>query len=101
MNLVNAIAKVRFSSAKPQSVQLHNSEALLAELVCMEPGQQLKVATGEWTYYVVTGTAAFIANGDSSVVPAGQFASFAPGESHVVANETEQRLVCLAVGSGC
>ena len=109
MDLINAIAKVRFSSAKPQRVQLHKSKALLVELLCMEPGQQLSMDAGEWTYYVVTGTASVTHEGETSDVPTGHFAAIAPVEStgakgdssrletSVLANATERRLVCLVV----
>ena len=97
MNLVNAIAKVRFSSAKPQRVQLHKGETLQAELVCMEAGQQLKVSRGAWTYYVVMGSATLTVNGESSEVPTGQLAALDPAEPHVLSNRTERRLICLAI----
>jgi mannose-6-phosphate isomerase-like protein (cupin superfamily) len=97
MNLVNAIAKVRFGSAKPQRIQLHKSEAMLAEILCMEPGQQLNVTAGEWTYYVVTGGATLTTDGKDSNLSTGQFAAVGPKEPHTLANAAEQRLVCLAV----
>ena len=97
MDLVNAIAKVRFSSAKPQRVQLHKGQTLLAELLCMEAGQDLKVSRGEWAYYVVMGSATLTANGKSSEVPTGQFAALGPAEPHVLSNKTERRLICLAL----
>lgn len=98
MDFVNAIAKVRFGTAKPQHVQLHKGEGLLVELLCMESGQDLTVTSGEWVYYVVTGKAALTCNGETTEVPAGQLAAGIPGEVHTVANAGEGRLVVIATG---
>jgi len=98
MNFVNAIAKVRFASAKAQRVQLHKSETLLAEMLCMEPGQDVKVESGQWAYYIVTGTAGLTAGGTTNKLPTGQLAVTAPDEPHTIANSGESRLLCLAVG---
>ena len=97
MDIVNAIAKVRFASAKPQRIQLHKSDSLVAELLCFEPGQNLKVDGGPSCYYVVTGTAVIDGGGGAGELPAGQFATAAKDESHAIANAGEQRLVCLTV----
>jgi len=99
MNIVNAISKVRFASAKAQQVQLHAGEGLCAELLCVEPGQQLRVSVGEWTYYVVTGTARLTAGDVEAELPTGQLAATTPGQAHTIANPGEHRLVCLAIGT--
>jgi len=98
MDYVNAIAKVRFSSAKPQRVVLHKGQAITAELFCLEPGQHVTADRGEWTYYVVAGTAQFSHAGQSVVLPTGQLACACADEVHKISNDGEQRLVCLAVG---
>jgi len=98
MESVNAISKVRFASAKPQRVQLKSEGQLTGDLICMEPGQTLAVDSGEWIYYVVTGTAEFRAGQDVAELPTGQVASVDPDESHTITCAGEQRLVCLAVG---
>jgi quercetin dioxygenase-like cupin family protein len=98
MNIVNAIAKARFGSARPQRVQLHKGDGLRAELLCMEPGQELKVGSGQWVYYVVTGTATLTAATGDRELPTGQFAASDPKEKHTVANASERRLICLSVG---
>ncbi|HUS46709.1 MAG TPA: cupin domain-containing protein [Phycisphaerae bacterium] len=97
MDLINAIAKVRFSSARPQRVHLHKGKTLLAELLCMEPGQHRKIDRGQWAYYVITGAATITIHDKTSDLSAGQFAAVGPGEPHTVANAAEQRLVCLAI----
>jgi len=98
MDLINAIAKVRFASAKPQRVQLHKGGSLLAELLCMEPGQETDGQAGQWTYYVVAGKAAITGAEGGGELPAGQLAAVSKGERHRIANVGEQRLICLVVG---
>lgn len=98
MDLVNAIAKVRFATAKPQRVVLHRGEALLVEMLCFEPGQEVRVHQGEWAYYVVTGKAKLVAGGQTVDVPMGQLVATVAGEAHALANAGEQRLICLAYG---
>ena len=97
MEIVNAISKVRFTSAKPQRAQLHKQRGLQVELLCMEPGQKVQAKCGQWTYYVITGKATVTAGKDKSAVPTGQLAAGAPDETHTIANTGEQRLVCLAI----
>jgi len=98
MDVVNAIAKVRFGSAKPQRVQLRKDARCPIELLCLEPGQKLKVADGRWAYYVVTGAARVESGGAAEDVPAGHLAAASRGESHTLSSAGEQRLICLAIG---
>lgn len=97
MEIVNAISKVRFTSAKPQRAQLHKQHGLQVEILCMEPGQKLQARRGQWTYYVITGEATVTSGKDTSAVPTGQLAAGAPDEIHTISNAGEQRLVCLAI----
>ncbi len=96
MNLVNAIAKVRFSTARPQRVKIHKGWNLRAELLCMEPGQDEKVSSGEWSYYVITGMASVAYGSQRAKLISGQFFAFAPSEAHTITATGEKRLVCLA-----
>ena len=98
MYFVNAISKVRFASAKPQRIRLGSTKGLVAELLCMEAGQKIVVRSGQWAYYVITGTAKFTAGNVSGEVPAGQAGICEVDEVHTVANASQQRLVCLIVG---
>jgi quercetin dioxygenase-like cupin family protein len=98
MDLVNAIAKVRFASASPQRVSLHKGQSLNIDMLCMENGQEIRVHGGEWAYYVVAGVATVSAGGLSVKVPMGQLSATAPDEPHMLANADEDRLVCLAFG---
>ena len=98
MEVVNAIAKVRFGSAKPQCVQIHKADSFRVEMVCMERGQEMKVESGQWMYYVITGTATLKSGGKSAEAPTGQLATAGPDEPHTLANPGERRLVCMAIG---
>lgn len=97
MDAVNAIAKVRFASAKPQTVHLHKGRRLSADLLCMEPGQKLEVAASERIYYVVTGAATLRGGDAEKALPAGQLAATAPDEPHGITNTGSQRLVCVVI----
>ena len=97
MDVVNAISKVRFASAKPQTVHLHKGTRLAADLLCMEPGQRLEVSPAERIYYVVTGAATLSVHGTETPVPTGQLAATAADEPHGIANAGSQRLVCVVI----
>jgi redox-sensitive bicupin YhaK (pirin superfamily) len=98
MDLVNVIGKVRFSSAKPQTVRLHKEDKLALELLCMEPGQEYKAPAGRRAYYIISGTARIAArSGAANPLPAGQLAVTDDGEEHILSNPSEQRLICLVI----
>ena len=98
MDIVNAIAKVRFSSARPQRINIHKSGQLVAELLCLEPGQEVKVNSGQRLYYVIRGTATLATADKKDELPMGQFAAAEPDEKHSIINASEQRVICLTVG---
>jgi len=99
METVNAIAKVRFASARAQRVHLARNDTCLVEMLCMEPGQDVRLADGPWTYYVIKGTAKLAAGQASAELAAGQAAATGPAEAHTLANVGEGRLICLAIGA--
>jgi len=99
MDVVHAISKVRFTSARPQWVHLARNDAYLVDMLCMEAGQEARITSGPCTYYVVMGTARLAAAAGSVELSVGQMASSAADETHTVANAGEGRLVCLALGS--
>ncbi len=93
MASVNAIAKVRFSSGKPQRVNLLALPGGAVDLLCLEPRQQFPVSGPAVALYVVTGTARLAdAKGAIEATP-GHLLS--PQGDCTLANATEQRLVCL------
>lgn len=98
MQVVNAVSRIRFASARPQRVRLSQCGSCAVEMLCMEAGQKAKVASGPWAYYVVMGTAQIAAGQEASSLSTGQLASTGPHEPHSVANAGEGRLVCLAFG---
>ena len=96
MDVVHAIAKVRFGSAKAQRIGLCQSAPLSAELICMEAGQKFKVDSGQWLYYVIAGSAALTAGAAAHTLASGQMAMTAQDEPHTLACAGETRLICLA-----
>jgi mannose-6-phosphate isomerase-like protein (cupin superfamily) len=92
MDVVNAIGKVRFSSARAQRVQL----APGSDLLCMEPGQSLQVEGGNWQYYVVAGGLGVEAGDESAQAKSGQLIWLNSGAAHKLTNAQEVRLVVLA-----
>jgi len=98
MEIVNAVAKVRFGSAKPQCIQLHRDGQLALELLCMEPGQSFS-APGGRAYYVIAGQAEVSSTGKPSSIAAGQLALSGTKERHILTNTGENRLICLTCRS--
>jgi len=96
MDVLNAIAKVRFNSARPQRVQLLKCDDFVCELLCLEPGQE-QTATGRCAYYLIAGSGQIKAGEDVQAADLGHFVSCAKGERHSIVNSSEQRLICLAV----
>ena len=96
MDLVNAIAKARFSTAKAQRVHLFAGEDLRVELLCLEPGQEARIEAGQWVYYVVTGSARLVGASEGELA-AGHVGASGADEAHTVRCVGEQRLVCIAV----
>jgi mannose-6-phosphate isomerase-like protein (cupin superfamily) len=97
LETVNAIARVRFSSARPQVVQLHKPGVAHVELLCMEAGQKLTVDKTPVVYYVITGSASIASAGKTVVAAAGHTVSLDTNETHVVVSPPEGRLVCLMI----
>lgn len=100
MDAVYAISKVRFASARPQRVRLTRNDSYAVEMLCMEAGQDAKVTSGPWTYYVVMGAATLTGPEGSVDLTPGQMATTDAKERHTLANAGEGRLVCLAIGAG-
>lgn len=96
MEIINAIAKVRFNSARPQRVQLSKCPDYTCDLLCLEPGQEL-TAAGRSVYYVVAGSGQMKAGKVNQPLAMGHFVTCDNDESHTVVNSSEQRLICLAV----
>lgn len=98
MKPINAIAKVRFSSARPQRVHLADEGPVGADLLCLEPQQELELAAGAGVVYVVSGSATLICEGGRETLGATQLTSI--DSDCTLTNISEQRLVCLAFKPG-
>ncbi len=96
MDVLNAIAKVRFNSARPQRVQLYRRREFLCELLCLEPRQELS-ASGRCAYYLIAGSGEVRSGRNRQSVDLGNFLTFEEGESHTLVNSSEQRLICMAI----
>lgn len=98
MEPINAISKVRFSSAKPQRVHLANSGPVQADLLCLECQQELALSAGAGVLYVVSGSATLITDAGRQSLASTQLTSI--DADCTLANISEQRLVVLAFKPG-
>lgn len=98
MTPVNAIAKVRFNSARPQRVHLLDLPSGSVDLLCLERAQELSLTGPPRVLYVVTGSAKVTDTQTTVDLPAGHLA--APEGDCTITNAGEQRLVCLRFGGG-
>jgi hypothetical protein len=98
MESFNAISKVRFSSARPQRVQLQKLNGVVCDLLCMEPKQELSMS-GRCAYYVVAGQGVIRSGKLSQDLSLGSLACTENDEHHTLLNNSEQRLICLAISS--
>ncbi|MCK4626906.1 MAG: hypothetical protein KAV00_16460 [Phycisphaerae bacterium] len=96
MDVINAIAKIRFNSAKAQRVQLHRFEGFACDMLCLEPGQEFSSA-GRCAYYFIAGTGVLKADKNKKDVNMGNFAACDEDESHTIMNSSEQRLICMVI----
>ncbi len=96
MDVINAIAKVRFNSARAQRIQLQRCGDFACDLLCLEPGQEFS-ATGRCAYYIIAGTGILKADKKAKDLSMGYFAASEKDESHTLVNSSEQRLICLIV----
>ncbi len=98
MEAFNAISKVRFSSARPQRVQLQKLHGAVCDLLCLEPHQEISVG-GRCAYYIIAGQGVIKASKLQHPMSLGCFAATEIDEHHTLANNSEQRLICLAITS--
>ncbi len=96
MDVINAIAKIRFNSAKPQRVQLHHCGDFACDMLCLEPGQEFSAA-GSCAYYFIAGAGVIKAGKNKKDIDMGNFAACEDDESHTIVNSSEQRLICMVI----
>ncbi len=98
MTGINAISKVRFSSARPQRVHLDQGDGLVSELLCMESGQKMTVGEPSATLYVILGTASVDGPDGAATLQTGHLLT--TRGCCTLTNAGEHRLVCLATRAG-
>jgi quercetin dioxygenase-like cupin family protein len=98
MDIVNAIAKARFSAVRPQHVHLHKDDNITVELLCLEAGQSATI-TKNRAYYVITGLAELITDSGPCELPTGQLVVGEAGDKCNISNTSEARLLVLVAGS--
>ncbi|MCD6378748.1 MAG: hypothetical protein J7L99_07865 [Planctomycetes bacterium] len=96
MEHINAIAKVRFNSARPQRVHLGKSDDFTCDLLCFEPGQEYS-ATERCAYYFIAANGVLKAGKEKKNVAMGHLVIFEKDQPHTIINTSEQRLICLAI----
>ena len=93
MNSVNAISKVRFSSARPQRVHLLDLPTGGVDLLCLESAQETTAKGPSTVLYIVTGSARITDGQTTQELSAGNL--LVPDGDCTIANAAEQRLVFL------
>ena len=93
MTPINAIAKVRFSSARAQRVHLADADNTRVELLCLEGGQEVTLGAPPAVLYVLGGTGTVLQDNERTTLATGHLL---PVKTHVtLTNLKEQRLICL------
>ena len=93
MTAINAIAKVRFSSGRPQRVHLVDGQRVAAELLCLERGQEMPIVGPDAMLYVIGGDATLTQDDQTDNLSPGYLLALENG--YTLANRDEQRLICL------
>lgn len=89
-----------FSSEKMGKATLFQSERLLVGLNSFEPGQEHALhahANMDKVYHVLEGTGRFLLEGQEHVMRAGELLVAPEGVPHGIRNDSEARLVVLAI----
>ena len=93
MTPINAIAKVRFSSARAQRVHLADAEDARAELLCLEGGQEMSLEGPSAMLYVISGTGTVLKGAARTALATGHLLRL--DAAVTLTNLKEQRLICL------
>ena len=98
MEVADLVAKRRFSPDKMQKVGLFETDRMLCDLYCFEPGQAQKAhahSGSDKVYVVLDGRARITIGGAERTLAAMQATTAPPGEEHGVVNDGPGRLVLL------
>ena len=100
MTIADVAARAEFRADKMGKADLVRTDALLAGLNCLEPGQRHSLhshAGQDKLYYIVAGRAEVtVGEGTSSLGP-GALVLARSGEPHALANPGPERLIALVV----
>ncbi len=102
MNTTNILNHIRFSDEKMQKVPIFDSDKMLFDLYCLQPGQFQKVHShaGEDKVYLVLQGSAVVTLGESEHILEKNESAFAPaGVAHGVRNDSGENLVLLVTMS--
>jgi len=89
-----------FSADKMKKNGIFETEHLFCDTYCFEPGQEQKPHTHgheDKIYYVLEGRGSFTVGDEERNLGAGEIALAPAGQSHGVANRSQERLVTLVV----
>mgnify|MGYP001225880800 FL=1 len=90
--IFNTAEVARFSDAKMQKVNLHESPRMFCDVYCLKPGQEQKPhlhETEEKVYHVLTGSCRVILAGQTLPLEAGHTAIAPPGVMHGIRNDSD------------
>ena len=90
---INAVAKVRFSSARAQRVHLADAGDAKTELLCLEGGQQMTLNGPSSLVYVISGTGTVLHDSARTTLATGHLLGIQADVT--LTNLNEQRLICL------
>ena len=91
---------IQFSKEKMKKNGVFETDRLLCDLYCFEPGQEQHPHTHgsqDKIYYVIEGTGTFTVGDEEKALGAGQIVLAPAGVNHGVANRGQQRLVTLVL----
>ena len=89
---------MQFSAEKMKKNGIFETERFFCDTYCFEPGQSQSPhshAKEDKVYYVVEGRGSFTVGEEEREVGAGEIVLAPAGQSHGVANRSQQRLVAL------
>ena len=95
---INAVAKVRFSSARAQRVHLADAGTAKGELLCLEGGQEMSLSGPSALLYVISGAGTVLQGDVRTPLATGHLLEVQADVK--LANLSEHRLICLLMHTG-
>jgi mannose-6-phosphate isomerase-like protein (cupin superfamily) len=100
MNVKDLGKVAEFSSEKMKKVNLFETERVLCDVYCLEPGQAQKAHTHDGQdkiYMVLNGQAKVKVGNDEQILAKNQIVIASSGEDHGVTNPGPERLTMLVI----